>query len=95
MKNVSGAIIYVVISGYFLNLLVRERVLEMLFGLLREGDRLRVGGRERDGVRERVRLGVGVGERERVRLGVGVGERDGGRGGMVGVFVIDGLGDEV
>jgi hypothetical protein len=24
-----------------------------------------------------------------------VGERDGGRGGMVGVFVIDGLGDEV
>jgi hypothetical protein len=97
MKNVSSAIIYVMILGYFLNLLVRERltererVLEMLFGLVCDGDRLRVGGRERLGVGDRLR----VGGRERVRLGVGVGDRDRLRGGIVGVFVIEGLGDAV
>lgn len=59
----------------------RDRIFEGLF----DRDRLRLG------VRERVR----VGDRERVRLRVGVGERDRERGGMVGVLVIDGLGDAV
>jgi hypothetical protein len=63
----------------FLSLLLRERV--------NERDRLFDRERLRLGDRERLRLGL----RDRLRLGL----RERERGGMVGVLVIDGLGDEV
>jgi hypothetical protein len=55
--------------------------------LLRE----RVNERDRLFDRERLRLGL----RERVRVRVGVGDLEREREGLVGVLVIDGLGDEV
>jgi hypothetical protein len=67
----------------FLSLLLRERV--------NERDRLFDRERLRLGDRERLRLG----DRERLRLGLREGLRERERGGMVGVLVIDGLGDEV
>jgi hypothetical protein len=71
----------------FLSLLLRERVNER--DRLFDRERLRLGDRDRLrlGLRERLRLGL----REGLRLGL----RERERGGMVGVLVIDGLGDEV